>query len=113
MQTCCQNRALASAMACEVSCTFLKAFDCGLLIIKTTDIGFLIKSIRKISKVISDILVPNRCRSQSYKQICRPLVSHASARPGQSPLAETIGAKTEIIAFLEPTSCHPKNYRCR
>ena len=44
--------------------------------------------------------------------VCWPLAGRAFAGLGPAPLAGPIGAKAEIVTFLEPTCCHLKTYRC-
>jgi hypothetical protein len=42
----------------------------------------------------------------------RPLAGRALTGLCPAPLAGPIGAKAEIVTFLEPTFCHLKTYRC-
>ena len=42
----------------------------------------------------------------------RPLAGHNFSGLGPAPLAGPIGAKAEIVTFLEPTFSHLKTYRC-
>ena len=48
----------------------------------------------------------------SVALVRQPLAGRAFSGLGAAPLAGPIGAKAEIVTFLEPTFSHLKTYRC-
>ena len=52
-------------------------------------------------------------RTAAIALVRRPLAGRALTGLGLAPLAGPIGAKAEIVTFLEPTFSHLKTYRCR
>ena len=69
-------------------------------------------SLARPSSVLGPVRSTDVQRTAPIALIRRPLAGRAFAGLGPTPLAGLIGAKAEIVTFLEPNFSHLKTYRC-